>query len=90
MDRAAVDRYRAELATGDRRNVPGAVRASAGLGTSGEDVDLLLAAVAELAAGAPPPVPYRQDPATGDFCPVTDHPAWRDLGVRPEASCGRG
>ncbi len=90
MDRAAVDRYRAELAAGDRRNVPGAVRASAGLGTSGEDVDLLLAAVAELAAGAPAPVPYRQDPATGDFCPVTDHPAWRDLGVRPEASCGRG
>ena len=90
MDRAAVDRYRAELAAGDRRNVPGAVRASAGLGTSGEDVDLLLTAVAELAAGAPPPVPYRQDPATGDFCPVTDHPAWRDLGVRPEASCGRG
>ena len=90
MDRAAVDRYRAELATGDRRNVPGAVRASAGLGTSGEDVDLLLAAVSELASGAPPPVPYRQDPATGDFCPVTDHPAWRDLGVRPEASCGRG
>ncbi len=90
MDRAAVDRYRAELAAGDRRNVPGAVRASAGLGTSGEDVDLLLTAVAELAAGAPAPVPYRQDPATGDFCPVTDHPAWRDLGVRPEASCGRG
>ncbi|MDA8276377.1 MAG: aminotransferase class V-fold PLP-dependent enzyme [Actinomycetota bacterium] len=90
MDRAAVDRYRAELAAGDRRNAPGAVRASAGLGTSGEDVDLLLTAVAELAAGAPPPVPYRQDPATGDFCPVTDHPAWRDLGVRPEASCGRG
>ena len=90
MDRAAVDRYRAELAAGDRRNAPGAVRASAGLGTSGEDVDLLLTAVAELAAGAPAPVPYRQDPATGDFCPVTDHPAWRDLGVRPEASCGRG
>ncbi len=90
MDRAAVDRYRSDLAVGDRRNVPGAVRASAGLSTSTEDVDLLLAAVSELASGAPPPVPYRQDPATGDFCPVTDHPAWRDLDGRPGATCGRG
>ncbi|MGC8463932.1 MAG: aminotransferase class V-fold PLP-dependent enzyme [Acidimicrobiales bacterium] len=90
MDRAAVERYRAELAVGDRRNVPGAVRASAGLGTSGEDVDLLLAAVAELAAGAPPPVPYHQDPATGDFYPVTEQPGWSGLDTSPGASCGRG
>ncbi len=90
MDRAAVERYRAELAVGDRRKVPGAVRASAGLGTSGEDVDLLLAAVAELAAGVPPPVPYHQDPATGDFYPVTEQPGWSGLDTSPGASCGRG
>ena len=51
-------------------------------GTSGSDIDALLAAVAELAGGAPPPVPYEQEPATGDFFPVTDEPGWRDAAPR--------
>ena len=45
------------------------MRASCGLGTSGEDVDALLAAVHTLAEGAPAPVPYVQDEVTGDFWP---------------------
>ena len=57
-------------ADGDtRRPVPGAVRASAGINVTDDDVLRLLAAVADVAAGHPP-VPYRQDPATGDFFPA--------------------
>ena len=54
---------------GDRRAVPGAVRASAGINVTDDDVRRLLAAVADVAAGDPP-VPYRQDPSTGDFFPA--------------------
>ena len=61
MSDADVDAYRAEVLRGDHRRIPGAVRASAGLGTSGRDIEALLAAVADLAGGAPPPVPYEQD-----------------------------
>jgi selenocysteine lyase/cysteine desulfurase len=90
MGQADVDAYRQEVLAGDHRAVPGAVRASCGLGTSGDDVDALLAAVAELAAGLPAPVPYIQDTATGDFFPVTDEPGWRDAAVELGAACSRG
>ncbi len=85
-----VDAYRTEVLRGDHRNVPGAVRASAGLGTSDQDLDTLLAAVGELAAGAPPPVPYRQDPRTGDYFPVTDARGWSDAESEQGAACARG
>ena len=62
-------RQRGQTRRGDRRAVPGAVRASAGINITGDDVRRLLAAVADVAAGAPP-VPYRQDPSTGDFFPA--------------------
>ncbi len=90
MGEADVDTYREEVLRGDHRRVPGAVRASAGLGTSGGDVDALLAALADLAGGTPPPVPYEQDPATGDFFPVTDEPGWRDAARELGAACSRG
>ena len=85
-----VDAYRSEVLRGDHRRFPGAVRASAGLGTSGGDIEALLAAVTDLAGGAPPPVPYQQDEATGDFFPVTDLPGWRDAALEPGAACARG
>ena len=88
--RDAVDAYRREVLRGDHRGVPGAVRASAGLGTSAADVDALLAAVAALADGVPAPVPYEQDTATGDFFPVTDEPGWRDASRELGAACSRG
>jgi len=47
----------------------GAVRVSAGIGTSGDDVRRLLAAVADVAAGRTP-VPYHEDRSTGDFFPA--------------------
>ena len=90
MDEADVDAYRREVLTGDHRRVPGAVRASAGLGTSGDDVDALLLAVADLAGGRPAPVPYEQDAATGDFFPRTDEPGWRDAASELGAACSRG
>ena len=90
MDLDAVDSYRSEVLRGDHRGIPGAVRASAGLGTSGADIDALLSAVAELADGAPPPVAYEQDRATGDFFPVTDEPGWRGAARELGAACSRG
>ena len=47
----------------------GAVRVSAGIGTSGDDVRRLLAAVAAVADGHAP-VPYHEDPSTGEFFPA--------------------
>jgi selenocysteine lyase/cysteine desulfurase len=82
--------YRDDVLRGDHLRIPGAVRASAGLGTSGQDVDSLVTAVADLAGGTPPPVPYQQDPATGDFFPLTDLPGWRDASTEPGAACSQG
>jgi selenocysteine lyase/cysteine desulfurase len=90
LDQDAVEAYRREVLRGDHRGVPGAVRASAGLGTSAADVDALLAAVAELADGIPEPVPYEQDTATGDYFPVTDEPGWSDASRELGAACSRG
>jgi selenocysteine lyase/cysteine desulfurase len=47
----------------------GAVRASAGINTSDQDVARLLAALARLVASEPP-VRYLRDPSTGDFYPT--------------------
>jgi selenocysteine lyase/cysteine desulfurase len=81
--------YRRHVLGRDRRRIPGAVRASAGINTSLADVDRLLGAVADIAAGRPAPVDYEQDPATGDFWPVTDARGW-SVGERPGgAACGR-
>jgi selenocysteine lyase/cysteine desulfurase len=85
-----VEAYRNEVLQGDHRHVPGAVRASAGLGTSGRDIELLLSAVDDLAGGAPEPVPYEQDLATGDFFPVTQQPGWSEASLEPGAACARG
>ncbi len=82
--------YRDEVLRGDHRNVPGAVRASAGLGASGQDIDALVAAVADLAGGSQPPVPYQQDPSTGDYFPVTDRQGWKGAADEPGAACSRG
>jgi selenocysteine lyase/cysteine desulfurase len=76
LGRDAVAEARRQVLGGDRRHIPGAVRASAGLGTADADVDALLAAVAEIAAGGPPPVPYAQDPVSGDYFPESRAPGW--------------
>jgi selenocysteine lyase/cysteine desulfurase len=87
-----VERYRAAVRAGDHRTMPGAVRASCGIASSADDVDTLVDAVAAIAAsaGAPTPVPYRQDPSTGDFWPVCDVPGWRPEEGGPGGSCAVG
>jgi len=82
--------YHAAVLRGDRRRMPGAVRASAGIATTIEDIDRFLGALARIAGGDPPPVPYDQDEHTGDFWPRTDDPAWSSAGRRLGASCARG
>jgi selenocysteine lyase/cysteine desulfurase len=82
--------YRADVLAGDRTRLPGAVRASAGLSTSEDDIDALLDAVATIAEGGPTPVPYRRDPTTGDYWPDGDAAPWSTGDRALGASCGRG
>jgi hypothetical protein len=70
--------------------MPGAVRASAGLSTSPADVERFLAAMAEIAGGKPAPVPYGQDPSTGDFWPDGRVAGWTADDRALGASCARG
>ncbi|HEX6568069.1 MAG TPA: aminotransferase class V-fold PLP-dependent enzyme [Acidimicrobiales bacterium] len=74
---------------GDRREMPGAIRASAGLSTSIADIDRLAAAVADIASSRPAPVAYHQDPATGDFH-LEDGTAGPGGERAIGASCARG
>ena len=84
---ALLARRNVTLGRGDRREIPGAVRASAGLSTSAADVDRLLAAVSELAGGKPDPIAYAQD-FTGDFAPAEDAIGWpADDGASGLVSC---
>jgi len=84
-----VSAFREAVLRHDRRDIPGAVRASAGLSTSFEDIERLLSAVAEIAGGTAPEVPYRQDPRTGDFWPDGDAPGWSAHDRASGVPCGR-
>ena len=53
MPDAEVDRLAAELRAGRRPALPGAVRASIGLGTTPDDIDRLVDALHEIAATGP-------------------------------------
>jgi len=90
VGREGVDQARAAVQRGDRSAIPGAVRASCGLGTSDDDVDALLDALRTLAAGAPAPAPYVQDDVTGDFWPLGDAAGWRTADRPAGAACARG
>ena len=62
-------RFRAAARQHDRSALPGAVRASAGISTTLDEIERLLAAV-EVVAQAPPQVEYERDPHTGDYWPL--------------------
>ncbi|HEY3842996.1 MAG TPA: aminotransferase class V-fold PLP-dependent enzyme [Acidimicrobiales bacterium] len=81
---------RAAVLRGERGAIPGAVRASCGLGTSGDDVDALLGALAVLAAGAPAPITYVQDDITGDYWPEGQAAGWSEADRPNGAACARG
>jgi len=82
--------YRSAVLRHDRRDIPGAVRASAGLSTSAPEIDRLLEAVADIAGGRPAPVAYVQDGYTGDFWPEGTTPGWAADDRTVGASCARG
>ena len=75
---------------GDKGAIPGAVRASCGLGTSDDDVEALLEALRALTAGVPAPVTYVQDGVTGDFWPEGDAAGWSAADRPAGAACARG
>jgi selenocysteine lyase/cysteine desulfurase len=86
----AVAAARAQVQRHDRSAIPGAVRASCGLGTTADDVDYLLQAVAVVASGEPAPVEYSQDEWTGDFWPHSDAAGWGAPERPAGAACARG
>ena len=90
LDHAQVAAYRSAVGSGDRRFMPGAVRASAGINTSEADIERLLDALRALVGGHPGPVPYRQDRHTGDYWPECDVPGWEVRGRQVGAPCARG
>ncbi len=87
LDDRQVAAYRNDVISGDRRRIPGAVRASAGLSTTVADIDRFLAALRSVIED-PAPTAYDQDAATGDYWP--DHPAWSEARRTLGASCARG
>jgi len=64
-------RVRAALQRGEHHSIPGAVRASFGLGTTHEHIDRLVDALTEMTTRGPR-LEYREDPETGDFAPLDD------------------
>ncbi len=90
LDHDTVHAYRDAVLRGDRRDIPGAVRASAGISTTPADVDRLITAVEAIVHGGPAPVTYEQDAETGDFWPRSDAPGWGDAERSVGASCARG
>jgi selenocysteine lyase/cysteine desulfurase len=87
---AGLAQARAAVQRGDRSGIPGAVRASCGLGTSSDDVEALLDALAALASGLPAPVDYVQDRVTGDYWPAGESPGWASADRPLGAACARG
>ena len=87
---AEIGEYRDAVRRGDKRAIPGAVRASTGISTTAGDIERFVSAVAAVANGEPAPVPYDQDLHTGDYWPRGDDTPWADAARRLGASCARG
>jgi Aminotransferase class-V len=95
IDAVAADVVRSSLRRGERAGIPGAVRASFGIGTSGADVEAFIAAMAELLEHGPR-LTYAQDEHSGDFLPVDDLRTWPRFDGLPSldtaghaAGCGK-
>jgi selenocysteine lyase/cysteine desulfurase len=82
--------YRDAVLHGDKSKMPGAVRASAGLSTTATDIHRFLEAVEQIVGGKSAPVPYQQDPHTGDYWPDAPTGPWSAAARRLGASCARG
>jgi selenocysteine lyase/cysteine desulfurase len=90
LSESEIGQYRQSVLSGDRRNIPGAVRASGGISVSGEDVDRFLDALAVIADGSPPPIQYHQNPVTGDFWPDGPAAPWSTADGDVGAPCAPG
>jgi len=90
LDPDDIARYWNAVRHHDRRHMPGAIRASAGLSTTDDDIDRLVAAVADIASGRPAPVTYHQDARTGDFHIEDGITGWSGGDRALGASCARG
>jgi selenocysteine lyase/cysteine desulfurase len=62
---------RERLRRGEHQEIPGAIRASFGIGTTVEHIDRLVAALREITTRGPH-LEYVEDPHTGDYLPVDD------------------
>jgi selenocysteine lyase/cysteine desulfurase len=90
IGRDGIAKARSQVLHGDRRHIPGAVRASAGLTTTVADVDAFLTALGLLVSGSPPPVGYEQDEVTGDFFPAPERSGWWSPAGGAGGGCARG
>jgi selenocysteine lyase/cysteine desulfurase len=90
LSAADVAAYRDDVRRGERRFIPGAIRASASLSTTLEDVERLADALRHVTDGTAPPVDYEQDVRTGDFHVRGHTGAGADAGRRIGAGCARG
>jgi selenocysteine lyase/cysteine desulfurase len=95
IDAGAADSVRSSLRRGERAHVPGAVRASFGIGTTERDIDALIAALSGLLDRGPR-LEYRQDEHSGDFVPLSDRRTWPPFAGLPSldtaghsAACGQ-
>ncbi len=82
--------FRAAVGRGDRSQLPGAVRTSAAINTTEDDVERLLAAVARVASGDKPPIGYYLDVTTGDFHPDDAVAPWHSAMRTHHAACSPG
>jgi len=86
-----VDHYREAVRRGDRRQMPGGIRASAGISTTVDDVERFLDAVRAIVASPDAGLAhFEQDPTSGDFWPSTVAAGWEGSDRAPGAVCARG
>ena len=76
-------RIGARLRRGEHHSIPGAVRASFGLGTTVEHIDRLVDALTEMTTRGPR-LEYHEDPDTGDFVPTDDRRAFPVIDGLPD------
>ncbi|HUY85851.1 MAG TPA: aminotransferase class V-fold PLP-dependent enzyme [Acidimicrobiales bacterium] len=80
--------FRQQVMRKERHSIPGAVRASAGLSTSQDDIEYFLSSLEQVASGSAPPVSYIQDQVSGEFFPDPEVAPWYASGLARTA-CGR-
>jgi selenocysteine lyase/cysteine desulfurase len=71
VDERAVDGFRDQIRAGDKRQIPGAVRISLGIGATEADIDVAADAIRSIATDGPRWT-YRQDRGSGEYEPHPD------------------